>query len=59
MPDKASSIRVAYNAVLIPAFVLIDPKGKIVNPACFRPSDPALDLLLETLLKQNNSEPAQ
>ncbi|HEX6179927.1 MAG TPA: TlpA disulfide reductase family protein [Chitinophagaceae bacterium] len=49
---KASGINDVYNANLIPAFVLIDPQGKIINPATFRPSNPALKLLLDELLKK-------
>jgi thiol-disulfide isomerase/thioredoxin len=59
MPDKTSSVRQAYNASLIPAFVLIDPKGKIINPASYRPSDPALGLLLSELLQKNNDQSTQ
>ncbi|HEU5165233.1 MAG TPA: TlpA disulfide reductase family protein [Chitinophagaceae bacterium] len=59
MPGKASCVNEVYNAPLIPAFVLIDPQGKIINPACFRPSDPALDFLLDELLQKNNVQPTQ
>lgn len=59
IPDNAAGVRVAYNADLIPAFVLIDPQGKIVNPDCFRPSDPGLGFLLDELLQKNNTQPVQ
>ena len=60
MPGKSSSVNEVYHAKLIPAFVLIDPDGKIVNPTSFRPSDPALELLLDELLKkQNNNQSIQ
>jgi len=54
-PAKQFCIREVYHAQLIPAFVLIDPQGKIINPTCFRPSDPALGLLIDDLLQKNNS----
>ena len=54
-PARQFCIREVYHAELIPAFVLIDPHGKIVNPTCFRPSDPALGLLIDDLLQKNNS----
>ena len=53
MQGQTSSINEVYKADLIPAFVLIDPQGKIVNPNIFRPSDPALELLLDELLQKN------
>ena len=53
-PAKQFCIREVYHAQLIPAFVLIDPQGKIINPTCFRPSDPALGLLIDDLLQKNN-----
>ena len=56
LPGNAASINEVYNAALIPAFVLIDPQGKIVNPATFRPSDPALVFLLDDLLQKNNGQ---
>ena len=59
MPGKASGINEVYIANLIPAFVLIDPQGKIINPTSFRPSDPALGLLLDELLQKNNVQPIQ
>jgi hypothetical protein len=59
MPGKASCVNEVYNAPLIPAFVLIDPQGKIINPASFRPSDPALGFLLDELLQKNNVQPIQ
>ena len=52
MPGKASCVNEVYNAPLIPAFVLIDPQGRIINPASFRPSDPALGFLLDELLQK-------
>jgi thiol-disulfide isomerase/thioredoxin len=55
LPGKTSSISEVFHAKLIPVFVLIDPNGKIVNPTSFRPSDPALELLLDELLKKNNN----
>jgi hypothetical protein len=57
--DNVSSVNKVYGADLIPAFVLIDPRGKIVNPTSFRPSDPALGLLLDELLKKNNTQTIQ
>ena len=54
-PARQFCIREVYHAELIPAFVLIDPQGKIINPTCFRPSDPALGLLIDDLLQKNNS----
>jgi len=59
MPGNAASVNEVYNADLIPAFVLIAPHGKSVNPATFRPSDPALVFLLDELLQKNNSQPLQ
>jgi thiol-disulfide isomerase/thioredoxin len=59
VPGKISSINEVYQAVLIPAFVLIGPEGKIVNPASFRPSDPALSFLLDELLQKNNIQTIQ
>lgn len=55
MPRTTSSVNEVFHADLIPAFVLIDPESKIVNPTSFRPSDPALGLLLDELLKKNNN----
>ena len=52
-PAKQFCIREVYHAQLIPAFVLIDPQGKIINPTCYRPSDPALGLLIDDLLQKN------
>jgi thiol-disulfide isomerase/thioredoxin len=54
MPGKAFGIKEAYNADLIPVFVLIDQQGRIINPTSFRPSDPALELLLDELLSKRN-----
>lgn len=59
VPGKAPGVDQVYNASAIPAFVLIDPEGKIINPACFRPSDPALGFLLDELLQKNNVQPTQ
>ncbi|MDC6366796.1 MULTISPECIES: redoxin family protein [Flavobacteriaceae] len=48
--DFKSEFIKAYNIAAIPRFILIDPEGKIVNSDALRPSDPALTMLLETLL---------
>ncbi|MBL4643698.1 MAG: TlpA family protein disulfide reductase [Flavobacteriaceae bacterium] len=39
----------AYLVTGIPRFILIDPKGNIVNPNAPRPSDPALESLFKEL----------
>jgi hypothetical protein len=50
-PGLPNSIRNVYRAKLIPAFILIDPQGKVISPYCYRPSDPALGMLLDRLLQ--------
>lgn len=59
LQGQPACINEVYNAALIPAFVLIDPQGKIVNPASFRPSDPSLSFLLDELLQKNNIQTIQ
>ena len=41
----------AYSINSIPRFILIDPKGNIVNADAARPSDPELQVLFDSLLK--------
>lgn len=49
--DWNSDFVKAYGINGIPRFILIDPNGKIINANADRPSNPALTLLLEDLLK--------
>lgn len=49
--DWESEFVMAYGVTGIPRFILIDPKGNIINSEAARPSDPALDSQLNTLLK--------
>ncbi len=49
-PELKGSISQTYRIKYIPRFILIDPNGKIVSADCFRPSDPALNMLLNKLL---------
>jgi thiol-disulfide isomerase/thioredoxin len=46
-----SSFTQAYGINSIPRFILIDPKGNVVDANAKRPSDPALQEQLDTLLK--------
>ena len=38
-----------YGITGIPRFILIDPEGIIINPDAPRPSDPELELILNSL----------
>jgi thiol-disulfide isomerase/thioredoxin len=49
--DWNSDFVKAYGINGIPRFILIDPKGNIVNANADRPSSPALTTLLESLVK--------
>ena len=49
--DWESDFAVAYNVKSIPRFILIDPKGNVVDPDAPRPSEEALQKLLDNLLK--------
>jgi thiol-disulfide isomerase/thioredoxin len=49
--DWNSDFVKAYGITGIPRFLLIDPKGNIVNASADRPSNPALTAQLEALLK--------
>lgn len=49
--DWKSDFAVAYNIKSIPRFILIDPKGNVVNADAPRPSEGALQELLGNLLK--------
>ena len=49
--DWNSDFIKAYGITGIPRFILIDPKGNIVNANADRPSSPALTTLLNELLK--------
>ncbi|KFF07227.1 TlpA family protein disulfide reductase [Flavobacterium reichenbachii] len=49
--DWESEFVTNYGVTGIPRFILIDPQGNVVNSDAFRPSDPALDSQLNTLLK--------
>ena len=49
--DWNSEFVKAYGITGIPRFILIDPKGNIVNANADRPSSPALTTLLNELLK--------
>jgi len=49
--DWKSEFIKAYGINSIPRFILIDPKGNVVDADAKRPSDPALQQQLDTLLK--------
>ncbi len=49
--DWKSDFITAYGIKSIPRFILIDPKGNIVNADAPRPSDPELKNILDKLLK--------
>lgn len=49
--DWKSDFAVAYNIKSIPRFILIDPKGNVVNADAPRPSEVALQELLDNLLE--------
>ncbi|AXG73539.1 TlpA family protein disulfide reductase [Flavobacterium arcticum] len=49
--DWKSDFIAAYDIHSIPRFLLIDPKGNVVRSDAARPSDPALQELLDKLLK--------
>lgn len=49
--DWQSDFLVSYGIDSIPRFILIDPKGNVVNADAARPSDPALTKQLDALLK--------
>lgn len=49
--DWESDFAVAYNIKSIPRFILIDPKGNVVNADAPRPSEDVLQELLDNLLK--------
>ena len=49
--DWKSDFIAAYDIHSIPRFILIDPKGNVVRSDAARPSDPALQELLDKLLK--------
>lgn len=49
--DWKSDFCVAYGINSIPRFILIDPKGNVVDANAPRPSDPALSAKLDELLK--------
>lgn len=49
--DWKSDFIQAYGINSIPRFILIDPKGNVVEADAKRPSDPALTAQLESLLK--------
>ena len=49
--DWNSEFVKAYGISGIPRFILIDPKGNIVDANAERPSSPALTTQLENLLK--------
>ncbi len=49
--DWKSDFIAAYEIHSIPRFILIDPKGNVVRSDAARPSDPALQELLDKLLK--------
>ncbi|KAF2516134.1 TlpA family protein disulfide reductase [Flavobacterium foetidum] len=48
--DWESEFVMNYGVTGIPRFILIDPKGNIVNPDATRPSDPKLESELNALL---------
>ncbi|MDI1254973.1 MAG: TlpA disulfide reductase family protein [Flavobacterium sp.] len=47
----SSDFVTAYGINSIPRFILIDPKGNVVNADAARPSDPELQVLFDRLLK--------
>jgi len=49
--DWSSEFILAYGINSIPRFILIGPDGKVVDADAKRPSDPALQAQLDTLLK--------
>jgi thiol-disulfide isomerase/thioredoxin len=49
--DWSSAFAQAYGVNSIPRFILIDPKGNVVDADAPRPSDPALVAKLDSLLK--------
>jgi len=49
--DWKSAFTTAYGVNSIPRFILIDPQGKVVEADAKRPSDPALQVQLDKLLK--------
>lgn len=49
--DWESEFVTSYGVTGIPRFILIDPKGNIVNPDAERPSSPELQTQLDALLK--------
>jgi thiol-disulfide isomerase/thioredoxin len=49
-----SAFITSYDIHSIPRFILLDPDGKIVSADAFRPSNPALQTQLDTLLKKSN-----
>lgn len=49
--DWESEFVLGYGVTGIPRFILIDPKGNIVNPDAPRPSSDELNVLLDSLLK--------
>lgn len=49
--DWSSEFTKAYGIDSIPRFILIDPKGNVVDADAARPSDPALRAQLDKLLK--------
>src|SRR5690606_12151600 len=50
--DWSSDFVKAYGVMSIPRFILIDPKGNVVDADAPRPSDPALVAKLDSLLKK-------
>jgi len=49
--DWSSAFAQAYGVNSIPRFILIGPDGKVIDADAKRPSDPALQAQLDTLLK--------
>lgn len=49
--DWSSDFILAYGIDSIPRFILIGPDGKVINADALRPSDPALQAQLDSLLK--------
>ncbi|WP_316636175.1 TlpA disulfide reductase family protein [uncultured Flavobacterium sp.] len=49
--DWESDFVMSYGVTGIPRFILIDPKGNILNPDAERPSSPELQTQLDALLK--------
>jgi thiol-disulfide isomerase/thioredoxin len=52
--EWSSDFTKKYNVTSIPRFILIDPNGNIVSSNADRPSNPALQALLDKLLTKNN-----